>query len=151
MNIICLIDGAQCPKNLQVCCGICDHNDDCLDRCGCIGEGFDPQKCPDAEVVSDELVGFESAVPDTLQKITSLMRLKKELDEQEKTLKQKLVQAMEAYNIKSFENEDIKMTYVAPTTRSSLDSAKLKKDHPAIAEQYTKVSDVAASVRVTVK
>jgi hypothetical protein len=43
------------------------------------------------------------------------------------------------------------MTYVAPTTRTTIDSTKLKKDHPEIAEQYSKTSNVSASVRVTLK
>jgi hypothetical protein len=40
---------------------------------------------------------------------------------------------------------------VAPTTRSTLDTKLLKKDHLAIYEQYRKQSDVSASVRVTLK
>jgi hypothetical protein len=40
---------------------------------------------------------------------------------------------------------------VAPTTKTTIDSTKLKKEHPDIAEQYTKVSNVSASVRITVK
>ena len=41
--------------------------------------------------------------------------------------------------------------YVAPTTRTTIDSKKLKADHPDIAEAYSKTSNVSASVRITVK
>lgn len=99
----------------------------------------------------DELVQFQAAVPEAIQKITNLVQMKKQLEDQEKTLKEQLLKAMETYGVKSFENDHIKLVYVAPTTRSTLDSARLKKDHPDIAQQYTKISNVSASVRITVK
>lgn len=149
MIIKCKVEGAECPHELDICCGTCGFKDNCGNRCDACGGNV--EKCPDAEVITGELTAFQSAVPDTIGKITQLIKLKKQLDDQEKELKATLVKTMEAYGVKSFENDLIKMTYVAPTTRSSIDSARLKKDHPAIAEQYTKVSDVSASVRVTLK
>lgn len=148
MKVICKVGSGLCPEGLSICCGTCEHKDTCKDCCEDAGTY---EACPDAEKITNELVQFESAVPDTIKKITKLIQMKKQLDEQEKELKQKLVEAMEAYDVKSFENDQIKMTYVAPTTRSTIDSTRLKKDHPDIAEQYSKTSNVSASVRVTVK
>ena len=148
MKIICKEAGESCPKGLNICCGVCEHIDLCTSEC----EFCDNYKeCPDAETINDELVAFQSGVPDTIKRITDLIQMKKQLDEQEKELKATLVKAMENYGVKSFENDIIRMTYVAPTTRSTIDSARLKKDHPDIVAEYTKVSDVAASVRVTLK
>lgn len=135
-----------CPHNLDVCCGVCDHRNTC--HCVC-DDADNPAQCPDA--VNTEVVPFASAVPDTIQKIADLVRVKKELEAQEKNLKLELVKAMEAFNVKVFENDLIKMVYVAPTTRATIDSARLKKDHPDIVKQYTKTSDVSASVRVALK
>ncbi len=148
MKTICTVEGAECPKNLGICCGTCEHQNTCDTACDFAA---DWQTCTETEVVTDELVQFQSAGAVAIQKIGTLMRLKKELEDQEKQLKQDLVKAMEAYGIKSFENDLIKMTYVAPTTRSTIDSTKLKKDHPDIVQQYSKTSNVSASVRVTVK
>lgn len=150
MKTICKVENAECPKNLNICCGTCEDAETCNQCCDAVHSGEDIT-CPDAESITDELVQFESAVPDTIQKITHLLHMKKDLDEQEKQLKQELLKAMETYGVKSFETNLIKMTYVAPTTRSTIDSTKLKKDHPDIAEQYSKISNVSASVRVTVK
>lgn len=154
MKIICKMSAdSECPNGLNICCGTCGELGKCEYVCTshhAIGFG-NPEDCEDAEVITDELTAFYTAVPDTISKITTLINLKKQVEDQEKQLKQKLVEAMETYGVKIFENDLIKMTYVAPTTRSTIDSARLKKDHPAIAEQYTKVSDVAASVRVTLK
>lgn len=154
MKILCKMSAeSECPHRLNICCGTCEEVSTCEVSCTshhAIGFG-DPKDCEDAEIINDDLVAFQTSVPDTINQITELIVMKKQLDEQEKLLKQKLVEAMEAYGVKKFENEQIAMTYVAPTTRSTIDGTRLKKDHPDIAEQYTKVSDVAASVRVTVK
>ena len=150
MKIICKIEGAECPKGLNICCGTCEHMNQCDNACETALAGHD-LLCELAETITDEMVQFESAVPEAIQKITSLLQMKKDLDEQEKQLKAELLKAMETYGVKSFETDHIKMTYIAPTTRSTIDSTKLKKDHPDIAEQYSKVSNVSASVRVTVK
>lgn len=58
---------------------------------------------------------------------------------------------MDEFGIKSFENDILKVTFVEETTRTSIDSAKLKKDYPDIAEKYSKTSKVSASVRISVK
>jgi predicted phage-related endonuclease len=150
MKIICKVENAECPHKLNICCGTCEHLDTCEVVCEEVLNG-DCLLCSAREAITGELMQFESAVPETIQKITTLIQMKKQLDEQEKELKQKLVEAMETYNIKIFENDQIKMTYVAPTTRSTIDSTRLKKDHPDLAEQYSKTSNVSASVRVTVK
>lgn len=69
------------------------------------------------------------------------------------TIRAELLAAMEAQKIKSFETADksILITYIAPTTRETVDGARLKKDHPELAKEYTKISSVKASVRVTVR
>lgn len=148
MTTICKVPGIECPKGLDICCGTCDTRNTCNVACA---TADDYRKCPDAQQMDTEVAYFRSAVPETIAQITNLIRLKKSLDDQEKLLKQELVKAMERYDIKSFENDNIKMVYVAPTTRSTIDTTRLKKDHPDIAEQYSKVSEVSASVRVTLK
>lgn len=149
MSIICKV-AANCPHDLTTCCGVCGFRDNCGNACDS-AHTLKPESCPDAEVITGEITAFQSAVPETIKKITSLIALKKQLDDQEKQLKKKLVEAMEIYGVRAFENDLIKMTYVAPTIRSTIDSARLKADHPDIAEQYTKTSPVSASVRVTLK
>ena len=41
-----------------------------------------------------------------------------------------------------------KLTYVSPSTRNSIDSKKLKEEEPAIAEKYTKATNVKATIRI---
>lgn len=150
MSIKCKVAAGNCPQDLDICCATCGFKANCGNCCDS-QTMKDHLNCPDAEVITGELTAFQSAVPETIGKITQLMKLKKQMDEQEKVLKQKLVEAMEIYGVKSFETDLIKMVYVAPTTRSTIDGTRLKKDHPDIVEQYTKTSPVSASVRVTLK
>lgn len=76
---------------------------------------------------------------------------KKQAEEKAAELRQRLMAAMEEKGMLSFESDEIKLTYVAPTTRQSIDSARLKKELPEVAAQYTKESAVKASLRVTIK
>lgn len=85
------------------------------------------------------------------QELKTLDDRKKELEKAESELKQMLIQKMEETGVKSIDNEYFKITYVAPTTRETIDSARIKKELPEIAEQYLKTSAIKASVRITLK
>ena len=41
-----------------------------------------------------------------------------------------------------------KLTYVSPSTRSTIDSKKLKEEEPELAKKFTKTSNVRATVRI---
>lgn len=88
---------------------------------------------------------------DTEALIKKIEDQKKQAEEEAKVLREKLLEAMEKHSIKSFENDKIKLTYVAPTTRSTIDSKRLKEELPDIAEQYTKTSEVKATLKITLK
>lgn len=148
MKTICKLAPDACPMSKGICCGICEDRHTCSMVCDTVS---DWETCPDAETIHDEMMNFKSSMPEAISKITNLVVTMKQLEEQEKLLKEQLVAAMEAHGIKSFENDQIKMVYVAPTTRTSIDGTKLKKDHPDLVKEYTKTSNVSASVRITVK
>lgn len=42
----------------------------------------------------------------------------------------------------------VKLTYVSPSTRSTIDSKKLKEEEPEIAKKFTKTTDVSATIRI---
>lgn len=42
----------------------------------------------------------------------------------------------------------VKLTYVSPSVRSSIDTKKLKEEEPAIAEKFTKNTSVGATMRL---
>lgn len=41
----------------------------------------------------------------------------------------------------------IELTYVAPSTRTAIDSKKLKEEEPELVKKFTKITSVGASVR----
>jgi predicted phage-related endonuclease len=122
---------------------------DCKDRCD-----YAFETCGHAvkdETETTELTLFQSKAMAVMHEIAELDRQKKQLEAKDKAVRQELQEAMDKYGIKKFENDILKVTYVEPTTRTSIDSARLKKELPAIAEKYTKVSQVKGSVRIEVK
>lgn len=142
--IKCKLDG--CDKQI-VCCKECSDFSGCKDRCE-----LDPNICGDSEFVeTTDLVLFQNKAMVVMRKIAELDIQKKQLEAQDKAVRQELQEAMDKYGIKKFENDILKVTYVEPTTRTSIDSARLKKELPAIAEKYTKISQVKGSVRIEVK
>lgn len=44
---------------------------------------------------------------------------------------------------------DIKLTYVSPSIRTSIDSKKLKEEEPEIAKKYSKYTRVDATIRIS--
>lgn len=149
MKIICNVENAFCPEGKNICCGGCERFKVCINACTDVREDY--HKCSEALVVQDELTTLEAEVPQTLHQMAELLRAKKAIDEREKELKAELVKAMEKFGVKSFDNNLIKLTYIAPTTRNTVDSAKLKKTYPDIYAECTKTSNVSASVRVELK
>ena len=127
------------------CC--CECNEDCSDRCE-----MTPDTCGSSVTEeTTDLTLFQNKAMAAMQKIAELDLQKKQLEAQDKAVRQELQEAMDKYGVKKFENDILKITYVEPTTRTSIDSARLKKELPAVAEKYSKISQVKGSVRIEVK
>lgn len=63
----------------------------------------------------------------------------------------KLYDSLSKAKVKSVDRGSYKVTLVAPSVREGIDSARLKKELPEIAEKYAKVSEIKGGVRVTIK
>lgn len=142
---------AACGKNC--CCFECEERNTCNDVCESIElkKYKEPSECSEAFEEGTDLVVFETKAAAVIQEIASIANQKKVLDEQDKEMRAELERVMDLYGVKSFENDIIKISYVEPTTRTTVDSTKLKKKYPAIAEECSKTSEVKGSVRITVK
>lgn len=68
-----------------------------------------------------------------------------------KELREQLCKAFEEQGIKSWETDKLKVTYVAPVERISVDSKKLKQKYASAYIDCQKLTKVKASVRVAVK
>lgn len=139
-----VMENSTCGK--VCCCLECEERESCKDVCTELSPN-----CADAFNEETALATMQTEAAAIIKGITNLTLQKKQIEEQEKEMRVQLMVAMEKYGVKSFENEDVKFAYVAATTRTTIDSAKLKKDFPDIATKYSKTSNVSASVKITVK
>lgn len=139
-----------CPiSGEEICCKGCDKLQTCEIACE---DALDLTTiCPDEQDEPSELEVFKQNQVAVIQAITDILKSKKELEEKEKKIREKLMKAMEANGIKKFSSDWLDVTYVAPTTRTSIDSAKLKKEKPDVYAAYSKTSNVSASVKISLK
>lgn len=86
-----------------------------------------------------------------IEEFYNLEKQAKEIKARQADLRADLVEIMEDYAVKSWENNLFKVTYVGTTSRQSLDSKALKTKYPDVYEEFTKESTVKPSVRITVK
>jgi predicted phage-related endonuclease len=118
----------------------------------------DPEYCKDSILVEGDqagtegdMVAFKEQSASIFKAIAQIVSSKKDLEEQEKKLKEQIKSAMEIHNVKSFNNDVLKLTYIAATTATTVDSKKLKDKHPAIYLECSKNSPKAAYVKIEVK
>ena len=138
------MESSACGK--VCCCLECEEKESCKDVCNALS--------PDCEDVFSEetaLATMQTEAAAIIKSIAALTLQKKQIEDQEKAMKERLKAAMEKYGVKSFENEIVKFTYVAPTVENRLDSKALKADLPDVAAKYTKQNPKAGYVKVTVK
>lgn len=102
------------------------------------------QKLTVAEVDIAELYSLEAY-------IEHCDKQKKQAEDRAKELRAMLLEKMEEQGVKTFENARIRLTYKAPYEKSTIDSARLKKELPEIAKQYTNKSMAKASLIIKLK
>ena len=138
---------AGCPFEYEHCCVECDELEHCELSCN-----LKPDSCKNSEMNGEtSLQVFKNANVEVINAIAQISVAKKQIEEQEKTMKEKLLAVMEAYGVTKFENDSIKITYYAASTTTSIDSAKLKKEQPDIAKEYSKTSSKKSYIKIEVK
>jgi len=143
----------ECPKEIgTVCCFQCEHKEGCDEACDQSPSASEADGCGNAIFEEGtDLAVFETKQAAIIKNISDVVTAKKKLDEEEKKLKETLKVAMEQYSIKSFDNDVLKINYIAATTATTVDSKKLKEKYPDIASECSKTSNKSAYVKITVK
>lgn len=85
------------------------------------------------------------------RRIKSLEKELEELEQREAVIKDEMMTAMTSNEISTFENEELKITYVKPVVRNSIDTNKLKVDYPDVYKDCLKTSETKGSIRIKVK
>ena len=88
-----------------------------------------------------------SVAAETIKKLRKLEQTRLEAEMLMKELKEELIETMESNGITDgFEINGLKVIYKKPSTRTTLDSKKVKEELPEIFEKYSKTSEVKSSV-----
>ena len=81
--------------------------------------------------------------------ILDLLAKKKEIEEQVKTFSERMKGEMEKAGVKKWETENMRLTYIDPTTKETFDSKRFKEEHPEDYKNYIKTTKVKSSIRIT--
>lgn len=87
---------------------------------------------------------------DMVKHIANLEVKKKALEDEEKEMKQQLLEAMEKYGVNQIKNDAFTVSYTAEHVSNRLDTKALQKDFSSICEQYMKETPVKSSIKITV-
>ena len=97
-------------------------------------------------------------VDETIQKLYDLEQLivnqKTQIEaiqKKQEGLKTFLLDQMNKSNVKKWETENIIVTYIASSTRTTVDSKRLKEEMPEIFIKYQKESEIKPSLKIKIK
>ena len=99
----------------------------------------------DLGVSEEELEEFEELMEDIKSKEEELKVLKEKVDK----VKGILYDTMGKEGVKTVDRGKLKITYVAPSSRTSVDSKKLEKEEPEIYKKYVKTTTVEGNIKIT--
>ena len=88
---------------------------------------------------------------DTSKKIAEIETKMKELKVKEEELKQMILKEMEDKGIIKISDENISITYKAPTEKETFRTAKFKKDLPDLYDTYVEFTPVKSSLLIKIK
>lgn len=98
---------------------------------------------------------FEAHHVEAFQKLSEITKTKKNLENQEKQLKENLEKAMDEHGIKSIDNQFLKITRVGESKSKSIDLKALENEEPKLygelMQDYPKETVRKAHVKFTVK
>ena len=87
----------------------------------------------------------------TSKQLASLEMQMKDIKEVYDGIKAEIMREMEEQNIIKIDTPDLTVSYVQASDRETFDTAKFKKEHSDLYDDYVKLSPVKPSVRIKVK
>ena len=102
-----------------------------------------------------ELIKVENGLSildaETSQKIADFEKAIKDMQEQEKALKEAILEEMKQKKIIKIDTPEIAITYVDETYKETFDTKLFKEQNPDLYDAYVKMSVVKSSLRLKVK
>ena len=107
----------------------------------------------EGRLISDVDLGVSEEELEELEELMQEIKVKKEelkvLEDKVGKIQDILYDTMGKEGVKTVDRGKLKITYVAPSTRVSVDSKKLQKEEPEIYNKYVKTTTVAGSIKIT--
>lgn len=92
---------------------------------------------PELAFVEEEIVAYKKRL--------------KEMEDRKAEISTKILEEFEKGSKDPIENERLKITYVKPSVRLSIDKDGLQEKYPEIAKEFEKETTVKASIRIKLK
>ena len=86
----------------------------------------------------------------TINKLIELESQKKKIDEELRVLKSNMIKSFKKKNERTFENDDVKITYVESFMRTYVDNEKLK-EYPEIFSKVSYKKETGEKLRITLR
>ena len=107
----------------------------------------------EGRLISDVDLGVSEEELEDLEELMQEIKVKKEelkvLEDKVGKIQDILYDTMGKEGVKTVDRGKLKITYVAPSTRVSVDSKKLQKEEPEIYKKYVNTTTVAGSIKIT--
>lgn len=114
-------------------------------------EKYDLPFIPTSTELPSEIKQELLKLKDAMMVVSSIKEQLKVAEMAEKALKEHILSVMEDRKENILECEGVKITYVAPTIRESIDKDALQENYPDIYKRYIKIVNVSPTIRVSLK
>lgn len=105
--------------------------------------------------MANEMTVFTEKYLATIQRFVDHENEMKRLKEESEAMRKELMEAMDFYNIRSFDTDLMKATIVAPSVSTTIDTKALRMRDPDtyedLLEEYPKTTERRQSIRITIK
>lgn len=91
---------------------------------------------------------ISQAIAKHKEKLDKLRQVNSDLED---AIKTEMARIVAAGGPKKIENEVLVITYIEPTSRTTIDVTKLRKERPELVEEFSQTTPVADSIRIKVK
>jgi uncharacterized protein YpuA (DUF1002 family) len=144
-----------CPQGKDICCVSCSKNN-CESKCeetdNVLSCGFAKEIIEEGQT---EVQIFENRYLQVFKQVADVTKAKKDLEDQEKKVKEQLEKAMNEYGIDSIDNQYLKITRVKASSSESVDLKKMEEKEPQLYAElladYKKVTNKKAYLMFKVK
>lgn len=99
----------------------------------------------------DELLEMLPELAFVEEEIVSYKKRLKEMEDRKAEMSARIIEHFEKVDSNPIETEQLKITYVKPSIRFSIDREGLEQKYPEIASEFMKETNIKSSIRIKLK